>query len=85
MHPEQNHAWGIRNVTQIISAARGGLLYKIDYTSGENGFQPQVGEQITLPDGKVYKVLVRDTRYVAKKVSGVFQTTAYLDVFVKEL
>jgi hypothetical protein len=58
------------------------ILYKIDHTSGENGFPLNVGESLTLPDGRVWKVARKELRYVAKPMSGAFETTAYLDVYV---
>jgi hypothetical protein len=58
------------------------ILYKIEHTSGENGFPLQEGEELTLPSGETFVILRRELRYVAKQISGVYRTTAYLEVYV---
>jgi hypothetical protein len=61
----------------------GETLFRIDHTSGENGFPLQVGEFLTLPNELTYSVMSRKLRYESKQDKGVFYTTAYLDVYVR--
>lgn len=84
MHNNRDHAWSVRHITTFrLCNMDSDILYKIDHTSGENGFPLQVGEELVLPNGNRYIVKRRELRYVAKGAGiGTFTTTAYLDVYV---
>lgn len=84
MHTDRNHAWSVRHVTTVrLCNMDSDILYKIDHTSGENGFPLQTGEEVVLPSGNRYVVQRRELRYVASDAGArTFKTTAYLDIYV---
>lgn len=85
MHPTKDHAWSITHITTIrLANMDSDILFKVSHTSGENGFPLNVGERLSLPDGRAFEVVRRELRYVQSSAgAGTFKTTAYLDVYVK--
>ena len=84
MHITRDHAWNLKHVTLIrLANMDSDILYKIEHTSGENGFPLQEGEELVLPSGERFVILRRELRYHCTSAgAGTFKTTAYLEVHV---